>query len=323
MKRRILFGWDFGAGNGHAVILREIARHFPPESHDLLFAMRYPVTAISVGIDPRLVIQAPDNALRPADQPLSKPVARSTYGEFVCEALIGPGRDFAQRLAGWDSIITAFKPDAIVAEYAPALSLFARGRVPVAAIGSGYSLPPAGMAEFPSLTKKPLPRFASEAELVERLNGYLRKAGALPIDRLPQLNAADTHGLMTLPLLDPYLEFRDGGCLGISHSGPAPVPVQAAAGFIAYFGEPWQLNGAFLDGLLGAGIAGQAFLGPPLRRTVKRMAGSSITINDRPFDIAREMPGRAVAIHMGTLGFAAAAACAGIPQFMLPQHQEN
>ncbi len=317
VKRRILLGWEFGAGNGHAVILREIARHFPSESYELRFAMRFPATATGRGIDQRLVIDAP------SDRPLAKPAARSTYGEFVCEALMGAGQDFASRLAHWGNITAAFKPDAIVAEYAPSLGLYARGRIPVVATGSGYSLPPARMPEFPQLTKRSLPRFATEGELVDRLNGHLRKAGAATIERLPQLNAADAYGLMTLPLFDPYAEYRDCDYLGTCNPGGSPVPGEGATGFIAYFDESWQFNDAFLDGLRNANVSGRAFLGMPLRRTSKRMAGSAVMLAEGPFHLAREMPGKGVAIHMGTLGFASAAACAGVPQLVLPKNQEN
>lgn len=323
MKRRILLGWEFGAGNGHAVILRQIAQYFPPESHELRFAVRYPATAVHAGIDPRLVIETPGNPVWRAGKPSVKPVAWATYGEFVCDALMGPGRDFAQRLAGWDRIIASFKPDAIVAEYAPGLSLFARGRVPVVATGSGYSLPPVELVEFHRLTDQSKPRIATDEELLHRLNRHLREAGAPPIDRLPQLNAAEAHGLMTLPLFDPYAEHRGGGYLGVGHPGGSPGPADGASGFIAYFGEDWQLEDGFLGGLRNAGVVGQVYLGPPLRRTAKRLAGSGVTLADKPFNLAREMPGRAVAIHMGTLGFASAAALAGVPQIALYYNQEN
>jgi len=323
MKRRILLGWEFGGGNGHAVILREIARHFSPESHELRFAVRYPSTLIRAGIDPNLVFEAPGKMLYRAGEPAIKGTARATYGEFVCEALMGPERDFSQRLAGWDNVISVFKPDVILAEYAPGLSLYARGRIPVVATGSGYSLPPAGMTVFPLLVEKPVPRFATEAELIDRLNGYLRKAGAAVIDRLPELNAADAHGLITLPIFDPYRDHRQGGYLGVEHPGGSPEPEPGAAGLIVYFDETWQLEDGFVGGLRAAEISGHAFLGMPLRRTVKRLAGSGVTLADRPFDLSQEMPGRAVAIHKGTLGFASAAALAGVPQIVLFHNQEN
>ena len=250
-------------------------------------------------------------------------MAWATYGEFVCDALMGPGRDFARRLAGWNHIIADFKPDAIVAEYAPGLGLCARGRVPVVATGSGYSLPPPDMAEFPRLTNQATPRVATDEELLDGINRHLRPAGAPAIDRLPQLNAADAHGLMTLPPFDPYADHRSGGYLGVAHPGGPPKSADGASGLIAYFDETWQLEDGFLGGLCTAGVSGQVFLGAPLRRTLKRLAGSGIALADELFNLAREMPGKAVAIHMGTLGFASAAALAGVPQIVLYHNQEN
>lgn len=313
-------GWEFGAGNGHAVWLREVARYFPQQDHELQFALSNTGSATPSGLDLRFVVAAPG---RPTGQPARQSIPRATYGEFVCEALMGEGRDMAGRLAEWARIITTFKPDVIVAEYAPALSLWARGRLPVVVTGSGYTLPPPEMAEFPRLTDKRAETFAPEYELVERLNKHLVHAGARPLELLPQINAADAHGLITLPVFDPYADHRTDPCLGIAYSGGAPAPRDQAFGLLAYFAESWQLDDAFTGALGAAGVPGKAYLGPPLRRTARKLAISGIALSDELFDLVREMPGKAVAVHMGTLGFASAAVLAGVPQVIITQNQEN
>ena len=42
-----------------------------------------------------------------------------------------------------------------------------------------------------------------------------------------------------------------------------------------------------------------------------------------PFKLREDMPGKAVAVHKGGLGFATAAVLAGVPQIILCKHQEN
>src|SRR6185503_16712919 len=78
-----------------------------------------------------------------------------------------------------------------------------------------------------------------------------------------------------------------------------------------------------LDGLLGASTDTRVYFGSPLRRVLKKFAGSRVRAADAPFKFCDDMPGRAVAIHKGGLGFATAAIFAGVPQVISYSHEEN
>jgi hypothetical protein len=321
LTRRILFGWEFGGGFAHVVNLREIARHLgKKQSCEFLFALRDPQRGIAVGLPSSSVIATP------APRHLAggnKEQNRETYGEFVSENLMIEEGAFAARLAGWDNIIRAFDPHVIIADYAPGLSLFARGRWPVVAVGSGYTMPPPEMANFPTLAKLNRPLYATEPEIVDRLNKDLEKIGARSIERLPQLNEAEAYGLKTIPIFDPYKSQRQQPYLGVEIPGGSPTPIATASGGIAYFHEDTQLHDKVLDGLLGARVDTVAYFGPPLRRVVKKFIASRVRIADAPLKLCDDMTGRAVAVHKGGLGFATAAVLAGVPQVILYSHEEN
>ena len=321
MTCRILLGWEFGGGFGHIVSLREIARQIAEnQSCEFLFALQKPQNALSAGLPGRSVIAAPVPKRSVGSK---KPQSVATYGEFVSENLMIDEGAFASCLAGWDKICRDFDPHLIIADYAPGLSLYARGRWPVLAIGNGYTLPPPEMEYFPPIARQDGPPYASEPEIIGRLNQDLEKIGALPIVRLPQLNEADAYSLMTIPIFDPYRVQRRQPYLGVEIPGGMPSPQATSSGGIAYFHEDTQLHENVLDGLAGANINTTAYFGRPLRRLVKRFKGSRVSPADVPFKLREDMPGKAVAVHPGGLGFAIAAVLSGVPQIMLYKHQEH
>ena len=321
VTRRILFGWEFGGGFGHVILLKEIAYHISQnQSCEFLFALRNPERGRISGLSSSSVIAAPVPK-RAAGGGMAQ--GRETYGEFVSENLMIEEGAFGSRLAGWDKIVRDFDPHLIIADYAPGLSLYARGRCPVLAVGNGYTLPPPEMANFPPITVQNRPLYATEPELIGRLNKDLERIGALRIERLPQLNEAHAYGLATMPIFDPYKAQRQQPYLGVEIPGGSPSPLTTASGGIAYFHEDTQLYDKVLDGILGANIDMAAYFGLPLRRLVKKFKGSRVSLADVPFKLCDVMPGKAVAVHLGGLGFAAAAVLAGVPQVMLYKHEEH
>ena len=230
---------------------------------------------------------------------------------------------FAFRLAGWDKIIDDFRPHLIIADYAPGLSLYARGRWPVLAVGNGYTLPPAEMEVFPPATRRNRPVYGSEAEIMGWLNGDLKRVGAKPIERLPQLNEATAYGLMTMPIFDPYQAFRQQDYLGVEIPGGAPVPRQANGGAIAYFHEKTQLNDTVIEGLGRLKMDTDVYFGMSMRSVKRKLKGTRVTVADVPFALGKDMPGKAVAVHRGSLGFTAAALLAGVPQVVVYENDET
>jgi hypothetical protein len=191
------------------------------------------------------------------------------------------------------------------------------------AVGNGYTLPPPEMAAFPPISKMNRPLYAGEPEIIDRLNADLAKIGARRIERLPQLNEADAYGLGTIPMFDPYRSQRQQPYLSVEMPGGSPAPLTNASGGIAYFHEDTQLHDNVLDGLLGANTDTLAYFGSPLRRVVKKFEGSRVHLSANSLKLRDDMPGKAVAVHKGGLGFSIAAVLAGVPQVLLHSHEEN
>src|SRR5690606_14584547 len=97
----------------------------------------------------------------------------------------------------------------VVADFAPCALLAARGLgIASIAVGTGYSVPPPGMASFPVLLPRYSIRIYDEAEIVELVNPVVAEFGVPRLERLPEVYASSDQFAFTLDILDPYSATR-------------------------------------------------------------------------------------------------------------------
>ena len=209
----VLLCWEFGAGNGHARRLQLIGKRLEALGFTTAYGLRRPEVGAAIGIAAATIRPAPNWPLRPIDANPTQHMTSATYGDYLAQMMLGPHDDLDERLLQWHELIEAERPDVIIADYAPSVSLLSFGRIPVAAIGDGYTLPPAALSVFPRLLEN-VPLEYEENDVVRRINRAVRKYNPLPISHYPEINRADQHHLLTLPCLDPSREHRSGGWLG-------------------------------------------------------------------------------------------------------------
>jgi hypothetical protein len=236
---------------------------------------------------------------------------------MLFDALCGEAEIWDARLRYWDEAFTRFKPDVVLAEYSPGLSMFARGRVPTVVTGTGYSIPPPDLRSFPTY-REAEDDALSEADCVETLNRGLRQVGASPLQFLPQMNAGDLVALITLPLFDPYWQVRKEFYLGAEIPSGAPRPGPETSRILAYFSDAVLPESTWAE--LGE-INRQIEVYGSGKRPKNMPA--NLVMRDRPFDLARDLPGADLAIHCGGLGFSSSAVLAGVRQLVLYEHDEH
>lgn len=325
MIRRVLLAWEFGGGMAHIMRLAGVARHLQALDGDieLVFGLRDREAGLGIGLPVEQVIEGPRIYPKPGCPPFEQLKDHTNFGSIIGDTVLGATQDGLRYFEDWNRLIQSVRPDVIVADYAPVVTMLARGRVPAIACGNGYSLPPVNIEVFPPFTKLKRPPVVAEQELLERFNAVLPRVGAKTLDRLPQINEAEAYGLCTLPDFDPYAGIEGRDWLGAVLPGGTPELRESHAGGLAYFHQKQQFDDDLIDGLIRSGIEMDVFMGESMRRTRKRVQGSGVKFSDEPFELPRAMPGRAIAIHSGSLGFCAAAAFAGVPQVMMPKHQEH
>jgi len=313
---RILLGWELGAGTGHAVKLNEIGRILAKRGHEPIYVVQH-VAAFAGGE----VWQAP---LWPAQlTTLARPatVTPATMGDIlVALGLAEPGL-LPALIGAWDRILAAVRPDAVAAEFAPALMLAAAGRVPVLGLGTGFSLPPGTMRAFPSLTGEP--PVHDEAPLVDAVNRTLRRYDRAPIPALPAIFAADRELPAAFVELDPYRAARSAPAGIPSIAGEVPLANPADDELFVYMNGSQTRPPAFWQGLHLSGLKVRVH-DPRLNaadHSLLRNAG--FTVEEAPISFADVAArSRLVLSHCG-LGFTSSALLAGLPHILVPYDVEK
>jgi rhamnosyltransferase subunit B len=310
---RILLGWELGAGTGHAVRLLEIGRILAARGHEPIYAAQNIAAFAGTGCP---VWQAP---LWPRQLAmLARPATATpaTMGDIlVALGLIESGA-LSAMIGAWDAILAAVRPDAVAAEFAPALMLAARGRVPVLGLGTGFSLPPAAMPRMPSLTGAP--PVHDEAMVLDRVNAALAERGRDAIAVLPEIFAADRNLPATFAELDPYAAFRDVPAGIPSITGSVPTANADGDEIFVYMNGTQTRPPAFWQGLHRCGSKVRVH-DPALNEAdhaILREAG--FLIEPTPLPFAQVAAQSRLVVSHGGLGFASSALIAGLPHIVVP-----
>ena len=202
----VLLGWELGSNRGHVKPLLDLGTALEARGDTVAYALQQ-VDALS-GFVPRsaVIMQAPlwPRLLKTVTQPPAPTTA--TMGDILARiGLVEPGT-LSSMIAGWDALISMFKPDLVVGDFAPALSCAARGRVPIICMGSSFCLPPASMPEFPSFFADIAP--SDQGELLALVNQELARSGRAAIGALPQLFGANREIVTGFTELDVYHPWR-------------------------------------------------------------------------------------------------------------------
>lgn len=237
-------------------------------------------------------------------------------------AVLGLGEEGAARamIGAWERILAAVRPDAVVAEFAPGLHLAAHGRLPLLALGTGFSLPPPHLDRFPSLTGKP--PVHDEARLLDIVNEALAGHGLPRRTSLPGIFAADRELAAVFTELDPYRPWRRSAI-----GAPAAYMSDEIAGggdelFVYMNGREARPN-ALWQGLLRSGLKVRIHDPVLSPADIAKLEGAGFIMERRPIPFSTiAARSRLVMSHCG-LGFVCSALLAGLPQILLPYDIEK
>lgn len=311
--------WEIGGGLGHVVPLLVLARRFRSRGHE-------PVFALKNIIEPSFLFEGEDFAV------LQAPV----WPEDQYRGRVPPTRDFADILAfhgladpvrtlamvkAWRGLVDAVRPDAIVADYCPALCLAARGRVPVMAMGLGFTLPPAEMESFPPLLPDAKP-LIDRQKFLDRINAVQQAVGGPTVPRLPAVMDADARFVMCLPIFDPYAAHRAEPADGPLDPLPDFLP-PVDPGVFVYLSMEIKNLGTIFDGLKEAGLPVTAFVRGASPKIRRKLAGPNIKMLDAPVPYPEILPRCSMVVHHGGLSTATTFLSAGRPQIVVPARIER
>jgi UDP:flavonoid glycosyltransferase YjiC (YdhE family) len=171
---RILLTWELGLNLGHLTRLLPVAQELKRQGHIVLVASR-DIQAAATVLGPSGIpfIQAPH-------LPWGIPLSHRATG--YADILLSQGWSDQSALWGltqaWLNIIKLFRPDKLVLDYSPTVSLAARiARIPTILVGNGFELPPLTdpLPPFPNFSWATYERVASSEKLaVAQANSVLK-----------------------------------------------------------------------------------------------------------------------------------------------------
>ena len=243
-------------------------------------------------------------------------ITPATMGDIL--AVLGLGDVAAMRalIGAWDRILAAVSPDLVAAEFAPGLTMAARGRVPLLALGTGFSLPPPHLPRFASLTGKPA--VEDEARLLEGLNAALAANGRPPLDRLTALFDADQELPAVFRELDPYREWRLS-----DYGAPSVMPVAAMATgagdeLFVYMNGLSRWPDGFWQGIVDARLKVRVWDPRLIAADARVLEGAGLIVERRPVPFERIVERSRAVLSHGGLGMACSSLLAGLPMLFVP-----
>ena len=316
VAKTVLLAWELGSGLGHVMPLRRIATRLLRQGIRIIAVLKDVSSARWLdGLDAD-VMQAPVWPVTFKSDAERARLSSATLADSLADFGLADEEALRILLTAWSHLFDLIRPDLVIADFAPAAALTARGRLPLALVGNGFTLPPAEMDHFPLLHRMSGPVWR-EADLLTVVNNALQRISSPPLDRLPQMFAADTRAVATFPLLDPYREERaepaDGPFLD-----RAPIARRNDAGAIlAYFSTGLDARPEVVAALCPLASRLRVFapgFSIASRETLGR-AGARVEI--RPMPLAEALAESRLVIHSGSAGIAAQALAAGVPQLVL------
>ena len=309
---RVLIGWEFGANRGHAERLIRLAGRLREEGHDPVLAVQR-IDAIGPGqVGGAPVWQAPLSPRLLVTVPKPDPAPMAGMADILARLGMDDPALVAAVIGGWDRMLLAIRPDLVVADFAPFLLLAAQGRLPTVLLGTGFAVPPADMATFPSLTGA---AGIDQDALLGRINEGLALAGRGAIAIVPAVFSADLVLAETFAELDPYVRERRG-----TLARPLPEDFDATAGdgdeLFVYAPESLRADSALWNGLARSGLEVRVHVPRALPGVRAAIEAGGMRFEQRPLPLGSIAKRSRLLLSHGGHGFVCAGLAAGLPHIV-------
>jgi UDP:flavonoid glycosyltransferase YjiC (YdhE family) len=323
---RIAFAWELGGSIGHALSCAGLARALHARGHAIAFMLRElrPLALIPES-DAYEVFQAPRNA-REA-QGVGIP---ASYAEILLGCGYRDASELAALLGGWRTLFALWRPDMVIADFAPTALLAARSLgIKRATYGNGFFTPPrlTPLPAFRIDTPVDLERVrAADALALDGANAALARFDAPPMAALADMFAADEDFLCTFPELDHYGSRPVSGYWGprlrVDLGNEARWPEGKGARILVYV----QKATPHLDALIAALAEGPhrvlAYIPGIDEARRARLAARHRIVVDRPVRLDAILKTCELLVcHGGEI--AGGALASGVPVLLIPSHYEQ
>ncbi len=312
---------ELGAGAGHIAPLMAVARAIRASdpSVRITFAVHNPKFAQAMFGDAGFPILP-----CPIDVDYSGTGLSNTGSYYEILAMYGfqrPDR-LAASLTSWDTLLGVLKPDVILADHSPTVCLAARRRIPVALVGSGFTMPPCDLDAFPALhlgTSAP----RGHGQMRDVINALLSKRGQPTLPSMPALLDTEFRGVFAIPETDPYGRLRKDQLLGSYNGMITPLVPRDDGSVFMYCGMAPPRLGKVVEAAVSLGRPLEAYVGPYQSAERQLLKGFGVTVHETIPDLSAVLERSSVIVSTAGAGLTQAAMMAGRAQLCLPIHMES
>ncbi len=330
---RILCVWELGSDLGHLSHLRlpiEVALQL---GHEVYLAARQLERVKSVlGGMPITCLQAPfRQTVASADQS-----AFPSYTHLMVRQCFSGADELEIYLRAWRALFDLCEPDLVLFEHSPTALIAAHSYgFKKILVGNGFAIPPQ-----PPVPSAPFAPFVTTQRTVEVLDGLraddavllkvvniaLDSLGVRQLDSLHDIyGQADEQFLMTLPLLDHFGERPGLRYLGVESPRPQHSPQWPLGNGPKVFGYLHAIPSLekLLQDLRAAEVCALLYVRGLPHALRNAYCGEQLNFTDQLLDLSTVAEQAAWVINHGNHNTVAAFVRLGIPQLLIPMHQEH
>jgi UDP:flavonoid glycosyltransferase YjiC (YdhE family) len=323
---RIAFAWELGLSFGHAIGCAGLARSLSLRGHAIAFMFRelrqLAVIPESSGYD---VFQAPTDTRMGVGEP-----APASYADVLLGCGYRETARLAALLGGWRELMRLWRPDLVVADFAPTALLAARSLgIARVTYGNGFFAPPRLVPLPPFRQDAPVDAAhlaRSDALALASANSALALFGAAALPTLADMFATDEDFLCTFPELDHYGSRPSSGYWGprlrMDMGNEVAWPAGNGPRVFVYLQKTLPQLDDLIECLASGPYRVIAWIPglDPSRRA--RLAGPGRVALDRPVRIDSVFKGCDLVVSLGG-DIAHGGIMFGVPQLVFPQTYEQ
>jgi UDP:flavonoid glycosyltransferase YjiC (YdhE family) len=322
---RIAFAWELGGEFGHAMACSALARALHVRGHSIAFMFRE-LDALAVLPE----TQAYDRFLSPRAMVEGAEAKPASFSDIILGCGYANPAELTSMLTRWRQLFEEWKPDLVVADFAPTALLAARTLgLRKVTFGNGFFTPPRADPLPPFRVTTPVPeerlRLATDRALAS-VNQALGAIGAEPLKLLSEQFATDEDFLCTFPELDHYGSRPESGYWGPRYRFDRGREVRWPRGtgkrVFVYVKRSLDHLDTLIEQLRAQRHRVVTFIPQLDAARAARLSSAGALVSERPVRLDTLLTEADLVIcHGGEL--AAGALMAGVPQFLTPGHYEQ
>lgn len=304
-----------GGGLGHAVRVASIGQVLHEAGWDVVVAGRDEAALRQVCTDTGLALVA---APHPPMAGIAPAAGLHSMWDTLLRAGYGDAEALSDTMSRWADLVRECRAGIVIADFSPALSLWARHRLPLLQASHGYLLPPPRCGEdIPDL----LP--SSRARVLEAASRACARHGARAPNSLADFSQGDGEAVTTLALFDPFDAERAAPALGPLEDLPRPH-APSGEGIFCYYDAAQPVAAPLLEALELCGRPVEIYLrGAPTEWQTWLESRPGFRTHRRPAPLHEALARNRLVVSYGSLGLAQATLSAGRAHLMIPMQNSR